>query len=76
MFSIMLKVGIPHSFVDKVKLLSQDAGVAVNLNSRPTKSFPIYRVVNQGCLVAPCLFLIIMDALKKVVKASIACGQL
>lgn len=42
----MLKVGIPDSFVDEVKLLSQDAGATVNLNSQPTNSFPIHRVVN------------------------------
>jgi len=55
LYTVMMKMGIPDSFIDLTKMLLQDASASVILNGKATASFPIQRGVRQGCPLAPWL---------------------
>ena len=51
LFSVMQKLGVLVEFLNMVHLLFKDAKVSICINGSHTHSFPIMRVVKQGCLL-------------------------
>ena len=68
MYKILEKLGFPQVFIKMVSLLFHDASVCVKLNGKPSPYFPIQRGVQQGCPLAPYLFLIVAEVLNAMVS--------
>ena len=51
LFSVMQKLGVLVEFLNMVQLLFKDAEVSICINGPYTHSFPIMRVVRQGCFL-------------------------
>ena len=63
MFSILRHYGIPEPIIDAIKVLYTDSSSAVYIDGSMTESFPVTTGVLQGDLLAPFLFIIVVDFL-------------
>lgn len=76
MFLVMKKLGMPHSFTNTIRMLFQDVTVFVNINNQATKLFELHKGVQQGCMLASYLFILVVEALKIAIKKTVSIGRL
>jgi hypothetical protein len=75
-FEYLHKIGFPPKFEHMVQILFVDVEAFVNLNGVATSFFPILHGVRQGYLLAPCLFMLVGEALNQVVKSNMVSGRI
>lgn len=75
LFRIMQKMGFPAEFIHLVSLLFQDAAAVLKGNGTSSPIFNIERGVRQGCLLAPYLFLIVVEVLNTMVTEEMKQGN-
>ena len=69
-------MGVSEVFISWVKLLFNNATVAVNFNGCPSKSFKVEWGVRQGCPLALYIFLIVGEALTQLITKAVAEGRI
>jgi hypothetical protein len=67
----MEKMGFPDDFVGMTTLLFHDAATTVKVNGSHSPTFAIERGVQQGCPLAPYLFLIVAEVLNSMMKEEV-----
>ena len=65
MFAILRSYGIPEKVVDAIKVLYTDSQSAVTVNGNISETFDVTTGVLQGDVLAPFLFIILVDYLLK-----------
>jgi hypothetical protein len=63
LFDHMNKFGIPTKLVKMMKMFFQGANSNITMNGKASKALVIKRGVQQGCPLAPYLFLIVGEAI-------------
>lgn len=64
----MRKLGMPSTFIKMIRMLFHDAIIYFNINNKTTQPFGLHRGVQQGCPLAPYIFIITTNALNITVK--------
>jgi hypothetical protein len=67
-FQVLKKIGITKAFINIVKLLFEGIEAIVDVNGASSCAFPIQCRVEQGCLIALYLFLLVSEALNQAIK--------
>jgi hypothetical protein len=76
LFAALHQLGFPEIFISMVQLLFQHAAAHVSVNGKSTAAFPILQGVQQGCPLAPYLFLIIGEILNHSLKRVSSQGRI
>ncbi len=74
MFSVLRHYGIPKAVVDAIQVLYKDSNSAVMVDGSISASFQVTTVVLQGNVLAPFLFIILVDYLLKKSTSGINAG--
>ena len=65
MFAILRNYGVPYKIVQAIKVLYDDSTSRVYVNGKLSKEFKVTTGVLQGDVLAPSLFIIVMDYIMK-----------
>lgn len=67
-------MGMPELFIQMVRIFFQDAESAILVNNKFLISFLVERRLPKGCPLAPYLFLLVVETLNVVAKATMIIG--
>jgi len=71
---ILYKVGFTHRHFQWIKARIYTTYMVVLINGEPTQLFKIHWGLHQGCVLSPLLFILVMDAFGRGIKAMMKVG--